>query len=249
MRGGPFQPAGIPSTQKGSAAYIWSAFSKVQSYNQYWAKQLGLAPTNAKLYINETGADTDQFGPIVRAGLLSVLREMKAAGIPIDGVGLECHLQPQMMYEAYNPDWSAFGAFLQAVQDLGLEVYITELDVLDYITSCNGAKGGSGDSDYITNLYYRTFLATALKYSCVKSVTLWDLSDRYTFYRSQDVSQWYGYDRIPRPKPANTWPNCPVMPASPSAIACPRPDVFDDQYLAKPARKALADAFASAPRR
>lgn len=247
--GGPFQPGGIACTQATPATYIWDTFAAADRYNTYWSQKLGLPKTNARFLLNEAGADTDQYGPLVRQGLLSIVKAMRANNVRIDGIGLECHLQPQMMFDAYHPDWTAFGDFLAQVQSLGLEVHITELDVLDYETSCHGAAGGRGDSDYLTRLYYDSFLRKALSYTCVKSVCVWDLSDRYTFYRDLDESKWLAYDQIPRPKPAGAWPNCPTMPAQPGAIACARPDVFDDTYVAKPARQAMADAFLAAPRR
>ena len=87
-----------------------------------------------------------------------------------------------------------------------------------------------------------------LSYPAVKAVTLWDLSDRYSFYRDSDVSTLYGYDAIPRPRPADTpWPNCPTLPANAQAIACPRPDAFDDQMVQKPARQSIAAALNAAP--
>lgn len=247
--GGPFQPAGIPCTQATPATYIWDTFYAADRYNTYWSQKLGLPKTNARLLLNETGADTDQFGPLVRQGILAIVKAMRANNVRIDGIGLECHLQPQMMFDAYHPDWTAFGNFLAQLQSLGLEVHITELDVLDYETSCHGGPGGRGDSDFLTRLYYDSFLRKALSYSCVKSVCVWDLADRYSFYRNLDESKWLAYDQIPSPKPAGTWPNCPVMPAAPNAIACARPDVYDDTYLAKPARQAMANAFLAAPRR
>ena len=154
-----------------------------------------------------------------------------------------------MMNSPQAPDWTAFSTFLRQLGQLGVEIHVTELDVLDYETSCGGQPGTAAASDALTSLYYQTFLKAALAVPAVKSVALWDLSDRYSFYRYEDISQWFGYDQIPRPKPANRWPQCSTMPANAADIACPRPVLFDDAYVAKPARQAVADAFAAAPSR
>ena len=186
----------------------------------------------------------------MRPALLSLLRKMQRAGLKLDAVGLECHLQPQMMHDPGNPDWTAFGAFIEAIGALGLEVHITELDVLDYATSCNGAAGSAKASDDLVGTYCETFLRKVLAYPHVTAVSFWDLSDRYSFYRYFDVASWYGYERIPRPKPAGTpWPACPALPADAASIACPRPTVFDDAMVPKPARERIAAALAAAPRR
>ena len=250
-RDGPWFPTGRQvASFAGVPDYIASAFTSAQSYRSYWATQLNLPATTARFYINETLTETDQFGPVVRPALITLLKAMQAAKLNIQGVGLECHLQPQMMNDAYHPDWTAFGSFIQQIGALGLDVYITELDVFDYETSCGGHAGSAGDSDYLIDIFYDTFLTKVLSYPNVKALTLWDLSDRYSFYRYQDVSTLGGYNTIARPKPANTnWPNCPTLPASATAIACPRPDSYDDTMTPKPARAKIAAALSSAPSR
>ncbi len=246
---GPFLPKGVPIATAAVADYITTALSKFVYYNRYWSQQLRLPRLDTKLLINFAGTENDQFGPIVRPAVLALVRKIKALGLKLDAVGLEAHLQPQMMKSPMNPDWATFSAFLAQLGKLGVDVYLTELDVFDYETSCNGQAGTTGASDDLTSLYYRTFLKAALASTAVKAVGLWDMSDRYSFYRYFDVSQWFGYDQIPRPKPANQWPNCPIMPASADSIACPRPVLFDDAYVAKSARQAVADALTAAPRR
>eukprot|EP01037_Dinobryon_pediforme_P019742 gene19742-20213_t len=247
--GGPFLPAGVPILTSGLAQYISTAFAKVDYYNRYWASALKLPATTAKLMINIPGTENDQFGAIVRPAAIDLVRKIKALGLKLDAVGLEAHLQPQMMNSPQAPDWTAFSTFLHQLGQLGVDIHITELDVLDYEISCAGQPGTAAGSDALTSLYYRTFLQAALAVPAVKSVALWDLSDRYSFYRYEDISQWFGYNQIARPKPANQWPQCATMPANAAAIACPRPVLFDDAYVAKSARQAVADAFAGAPNR
>ncbi len=250
-RDGPWLPPGYQvASFNGVPDYIHDAFYYAEYYRTYWAKQLGVAATTAQWYINETLCDTDQFGPTVRPALLTLLKAMIAAKLNITAVGLECHLQPQMMNNVYQPDWTAFGSFIQAIGNLGLDVYITELDVFDYAASCGGHAAAPGDSDYLIDIYYTSFLSKVLSYSNVKVVTLWDLSDRYTFYRYLDASTWAGYNTIPRPKPAGTtWPNCPTLPANAAAVACPRPNAYDDTLKPKAARQKIADALSAAPSR
>ncbi|MDE2578774.1 MAG: endo-1,4-beta-xylanase [Hyphomicrobiales bacterium] len=238
--GGPFLPPGQPCGPTAPPDYIATAFQKVVHYNDYWSRELGLPPTSAKLFINETTAETDQFGPLVRPALLALVKAMKNAGLRLDAVGLECHLQPQMMNNPQSPDWTAFGAFLQELSDLGVEIYITEFDVLDYAANCAGEKAPRQAADDLVSRYCQSFLETVLKYPAVKSISVWDLSDRYSFYRMLDVAQWYGYHKTPA---GAHWPKCEIRPASRQAIACPRPALFDDAMIPKSARAAFARAL------
>jgi endo-1,4-beta-xylanase len=242
-RGGFFCPPGVeldPAT--GVAAYIRDI------YRLAGRLRGPKGPDRPKLIINEAGAESDQGGTFARANLLKLLKMMQAEGLPLDGVGLEAHLQPQMMFDPLKPDWGPFGAFLDEVADLGLEIHLTELDVLDFVTSCNGRMGTSAESDRLVAHYFETFLTRALACRAVKSICLWDLSDRYSFYRAMNVDTWFGYDQLPRGSRPTDWPKCDAMPAA-TAVACPRADVYDDRYQAKPAREAIARALASAPSR
>ena len=252
FRDGPWLP---PGQQVGTAPkvpdYITQAFKTAQSARASAARALKQPATTAKFFINEALCETDQFGPVMRPALLALLKAMITDKLNIQAVGLECHLQPQMMFDAYHPDWTAFGKFIDDIAALGLEVYITELDVIDYETACSSSAPSSGDSDYLIDIYYSTFLTQVLSHTAVKAVTFWDLSDRYSFYRYADVATLYGYNAIPRPRPANTpWPNCTTLPPNAQAIACPRPGVFDDQMAQKPARQSITSALnAASPRR
>ena len=130
-RDGPWFPTGRQvASFAGVPDYIASAFTSAQSYRSYWATQLNLPATTARFYINETLTETDQFGPVVRPALITLLKAMQAAKLNIQGVGLECHLQPQMMNDAYHPGLDGLRhASSRRSRALGLEVYITELDV------------------------------------------------------------------------------------------------------------------------
>jgi endo-1,4-beta-xylanase len=248
FRDGPLFPRNVPVIGSGVPAYIREAFSEANAANRSWAQRLGVPASRAKLFLNETDCDTDQFGPLQRPALMALLEAMLKEGLPITAVGLECHLQPQMMTDPSRPDWSAFLAFVEAIGALGLDVYLTELDVLDYVASCAGAPATRAASDEVTNLYFGTFLDKVLRSKAVKSICFWDLSDRYAFYRRQDVSGWFGYDRLSRWLP-RSWPKCATLPADKTAIACPRPTPYDDAYVAKPARTAVANAIRAAPKR
>merc|ERR1711865_1268886 len=61
-----------------------------------------------------------------------LLKEMLAEGVPIDGVGFQAHMQCDYMNYPAQPgcdDPAVIGANMQRFIDLGLSVWITELDV------------------------------------------------------------------------------------------------------------------------
>lgn len=83
------------------------------------------ADPGAQLFLNEffqnyTGEKADAF--------VDLVRNLLAAGVPIDGVGVQGHIAPGPGQLA-PPDRATFQAFLQRLSDLGVAVEITELDV------------------------------------------------------------------------------------------------------------------------
>jgi len=207
-RGGAFVPPGLAQAAgAGVPAYIRDLYRLAGTLR-------GDGAARPKLIINEAGTEADQGGAAMRQGLLRLLKAMQAEGLPLDGVGLECHLQPQMMTDPAKPDWEPFGRFLDDIAALGLEIHLTELDVFDFAASCNGRPATPAASDALVAQYYETFLNRALACRAVKSVCVWDLSDRYAFYRSFDVDTWFGYDRLAKGKPPAAWGRGDRLPAT-----------------------------------
>lgn len=200
------EPDGVPG-------YIHSAFTLADRF----------ARPRTKLFLNETYCDTDRFGPRLRPAMLDTIDKLQRAGRRIDAVGLECHLMPQWMDDPVKPDWRPFVAFCDDIGRRGLEVYLTELDVLD----CSVRD--VADRDRLVAETMRSFVSSVLRSSAVKMITNWDLSDATSWLRESNV-----YRSLPR------WANCVWAPP------CPRPTPFDAAMNPKRARDALADALAKA---
>ncbi|RKP56024.1 endo-1,4-beta-xylanase [Pararobbsia silviterrae] len=144
----------------------------------------------AKLYINEYSTDDDG----KRARLLSVVRELRAQGVPIDGVGHQMHI---------SIDWPPISHIKQAFDDvaaLGLENQVTELDVSFYNDpgSC-WSNHGTCRPDYGRHVPNDVLRAQALRYRAlfdlfkqepsIKAVTFWGYSDKHTWLSSTPVSR------------------------------------------------------------
>ncbi|KZP08753.1 glycoside hydrolase family 10 protein, partial [Athelia psychrophila] len=132
----------------------------------------------AKLYINDynienTGAKA--------TAMLNLVKSLKAAGTPIDGVGFQCHFIVGEVPTSFQTVLSQFTA-------LGVEVAITELDIRMTLPS-TPALLAQQSTDYAS-------VITACKNvaGCV-GATVWDFDDSYswvpnTFSGQGAACQW-----------------------------------------------------------
>jgi len=77
---------------------------------------------DAELWINEYGTD---WVPGKHQAFLALVAELVEDGVPLHGVGLQTH-----RISVAGPDRAVFEQQLRDVTNLGLEVAITELDVV-----------------------------------------------------------------------------------------------------------------------
>ena len=210
------------TTRGGAPGYIRKAFELSKTYG---------GNDGPALYLNEAGCESDRFGRTLRPAMLALIRELKDAGCKIDAIGLESHLMPQWMDDPAKPDWRPFSKFLKELEKLGLEVYITELDVND----CSRVE--TNDRDRLVADYVGSFVSAAMDSPAVAMVTNWDFSDNYSWLRDQSSPE-STFSTLAR------WASCKV-----EHPACPRPTPYDQNLAPKPARDALARALASRPLR
>jgi endo-1,4-beta-xylanase len=99
-----------------------------------------------------------------------MVRDFLARGVPIDGVGVQAHL-------IVGQDLSSFRANLQRFADLGVDVAITELDIRMDLPR-NAAKDARQAEDYAT------VVGACLAVDRCVGITIWDLSDKYSWIPS-----------------------------------------------------------------
>ncbi|MEO8316287.1 MAG: endo-1,4-beta-xylanase, partial [Pseudomonadota bacterium] len=123
------------------------------------------------------------------AFLVPILRDYLKRGVPIHGIGMQCHIGLDY------PDWQQFEDSIKAYADLGLELHMTEVDI-DVLPSRNTSadvgtarEANSAAMDpYKTGLpaqvelaladRYEQFFRLMLKYrKNVKRVTTWGAHD------------------------------------------------------------------------
>ncbi|PSJ56233.1 endo-1,4-beta-xylanase [Pseudaminobacter soli (ex Li et al. 2025)] len=126
-----------------------------------------------KLMINEYGLEYDN--PVERDRrylFLKLLEYLKSKNVPLDGVGLQAHLDLRKgMVSA-----KGIRDFLHEIKGLGLAVVITELDVKEADYSISAERRDVAVADET-----RRYLEVALDCPVVKGVTTWGLTDRYSW--------------------------------------------------------------------
>jgi endo-1,4-beta-xylanase len=149
-----------------------------------------------KIVLNEAGPEWENaWGPTkpVREGLLRLVTQIQDAGVKLDAVGLECHWFPQFTFEP-----GRFGAYLHALGQRGVAIYLTELDVND------GAMAGDASArDQQVGERYASLITAALKEPKVEAILTWQLADSASWLNGEPTL-WGPNARKPRPLPFDT---------------------------------------------
>jgi endo-1,4-beta-xylanase len=153
------------------------------------------ADPRALMVINEFGFETvneygDEPEPRRRA-TLQVIDKLLRDGAPVQALGVQAHLLADRFAERF--DARAYTRWLDRVADRGLEILITELDVLD-----DGLPAAVGPRDAAVADVYRRYLDVALSHKAVKAVMSFGLTDRYTWLQ-EDLPREDGAARRPLP--------------------------------------------------
>jgi endo-1,4-beta-xylanase len=153
-----------------------------------------------------------------RQAMLTIIDGFKQRNTPIDAVGIQSHLAVK---DRGIFDQTVFSNFLKEIADRGLQVMLTELDVVDV-----GAPSDIPARDAEVASMYKDYLDVALASPAVKTVVTWGLSDHDSWITHYSVDDFRRPDGLP-----------------------PRPLPFDKDLQPKPAYFAIAEAFKAAPGR
>ncbi len=132
---------------------------------------------NAVLFYN----DYNEIDPRKRAKIITLIKKLKAAGVPINAVGLQSH------WAVDQPTKEQLENTLNDFSKLGLKLQITELDISVYPKEHQAREERAEDLDTIFSAaieekqveQYRMCFGLFRKYKeLITGVTFWNVSDR-----------------------------------------------------------------------
>ena len=146
------------------------------------------ADPNALLFYN----DYSTVDPGKRERIYNMVKKMKDAGVPIDGIGMQGH------YNIYYPDEELLDTAISRFSELVKHIQITELDLRTNTESGGQLTFARGEvipqPSYIATIqedqYARIFRVFRKHKDVIDNVTFWNLSDR---------DSWLGVNNHPLP--------------------------------------------------
>ena len=158
--------------------YIEQAFRKAAETDE-----------NAQLVLNDFNFEkTLPVCRLRRSAMLDLLKELKDRDVPLHAVGLQGHLTGEA-----EIDKDGLSRFVEEVHGLGLDILVTELDVID-----NNLPANEGVRDQIAAMRVNDYLTAICDVVQPKAILTWGISDKYTW-----VPIWFARrDGLPnRPLP------------------------------------------------
>jgi endo-1,4-beta-xylanase len=176
-----YEELGLPGEQ-----YVADVF--------HWAEE---ADPEAALFYNDYNLEFT--GPKSNAAYAFV-QELLDAGVPIDGVGFQGHLDTQYGFPDLQNN-------LQRFADLGLEVALTEVDVRTFVTQKPNGTYTNTPADPAEGAeqvdWWARTLEACLAVEACNSYTVWGVSDANSWIPGWFTGQGAGllYDMHSNPKP------------------------------------------------
>jgi endo-1,4-beta-xylanase len=154
-----------------------------------------------------------------RAGVLTMLGELKKRGTPINAVGLQSHIGSWDESKKSRSDLVEWRKFLDELSGMGFNLLITEFDVNDRLSPADITV-----RDRQVAAQARDYLDLTLSYPNLRDFLCWGIADHISWLQ--------------------TWDEAPRKDKLPM-----RPLPYDAHLKAKPLREAIAAAISAAPAR
>ena len=174
----------VPWFQTIGSGYVAKAFRLAKKYDRH-----------AVRVINEFGFEsTNEYDDDPEArqqAMLTVLKKLRRDNVPVDALGIQAHLNAKYFLDGFDP--KSYRRFLRKVADLGVDILITEMDVLD-----DGLPVDETARDAAVAECYARYLENVLPNHDVKALMTFGLSDRYSWLQ-EDYPRDDGAARRPLP--------------------------------------------------
>ena len=179
------------------------------------------ADPNALLFYN----DYNECDPVKSKRIYNMVKKMKDAGVPIDGIGMQGH------YNIYGPTVQEIDDAINLYKTIVKHIHVTELDIRvneemggGLTFSREGAAVSDSIKQHLADQYARVFGVFRNHKDVIDCVTFWNLSDRdswlgarnYPLPFDENYQPKMAYDYIKNMKaPAWDLPKRPARPARP----------------------------------
>ena len=131
-----------------------------------------IADPDAKLTYNEYGIELDTPDQTKKRELVfALIKRFKDRAVPLHAVGVQSHLSA----DGPRPG-AGLVEFVREVAKMGLEVYVTEMDV-----NSRNIKGGDAEQDAAVARVYRYYPSLLLAEPNVKALLTWGITDAHTW--------------------------------------------------------------------
>lgn len=144
---------------------------------------------DAKLYVNDYAIE--EMCPKAD-GFYNLVKDLKARGVPLDGVGFQFHLDGNFM-----PDFASVNQNIKRFSDLGLDIQITELDVRLKVPTTENSLNKQAK-------IYGELMKLMLAYKNINAYIMWGLYDKHSWV--PNAYSGYGaamiFDEKAKAKPA-----------------------------------------------
>ena len=147
------------------------------------------ADSVALLTYNDYAIELDTPEQIEKRGqVMMLVRRLKARGVPIDAVGVQSHLS------VGDQPGEGLLHFVRELHDMGMQVFITEMDVND-----RKMPESVAERDAAVARVYRDYLTMMLAEPNVNVALTWGITDRYTWLNNPRYGRTDGKPERPLP--------------------------------------------------
>jgi endo-1,4-beta-xylanase len=143
------------------------------------------ADPDAALVWNEDDLESDTaYSRSKRRGVLNLLKSLRKKQAPVDGFGLQAHLKP-----TFNKNNRDYLDFLRALEDTGVKLLISEMDVIDT------GLPARGRDEAAASLYY-DFVSSTCRIFKPAVIQVWELGDSRN-WMDTSMPSWRRADGLP----------------------------------------------------
>lgn len=202
----------ITDDEKASDPYRQSEFYKIAGEDFIFKafEYAREADPDALLFYN----DYNECDPVKSQRIVDMVKRMKKAGVPIDGIGMQGH------YNIYSPTEKELEQAIRKFRKVVDHIHVTELDIRvnkdmggNLRFSREGMEISDSTEQFLADQYARVFRVFRKYHKVIDCVTFWNLSDNDSWLGVRNYATPFDADYQPKrayeyivEKKAPLWP-------------------------------------------